>query len=593
MSDPEKESTPQSRAVPAADARELAGAVEAAYLGYRERFRAITRRARTRFERRDWEGTQWDAAERLLLYKHIVDETVAALRERVRPGDDPSLRAELKREFAIATHGWADVELAATFYNSVVRRVFEVVGVDPSGEFLDPADEHDDDALALPDHCEFSATQADPTLFRELLEHFGFHAAFADAERDARVVAARVAAHLKRSHPGRPVRGVEMLRAPFFRNKAAYLVGRIRVGGDAVPLVLALLHESEGIRVDAVLLEPDLASGVFGFTRSYFQVELERPRAVVSFLRSIMPLKRVHELYTGVGYHKHGKRELYYELKGHLRDPDARFEPAPGKRGLVMIVFVLPSLNVVFKVIRDGFGPTKEGSRRDVMERYRMVFLHDRVGRLADAQQFEHMRFRRACFAPEVLDELLAEAGSVTRVDGDDVVIAHLYTERRVTPLDIFLREADEDHARAAVIEYGNAIRDLAAANIFPGDMLLKNFGVTRHGRVIFYDYDELRLLTEVRFRRMPPPRDDADEMSAEPYFHVGPTDVFPEEFLPFLIPSGPLRDAFVERHAEILTCDFWQRMQRRQEARELVDFFPYPDAARLPRDEVAHSDPA
>jgi isocitrate dehydrogenase kinase/phosphatase len=564
---------------PAATAREI----EAAYLGYREGFRSITRRARDRFRRREWEGAQWDAAERLLLYKHAVDEIVDALRERHTTGVDAEFRAALKREFATRTRGWADAELAGTFYNSVVRRVFAVVGVDPDAEFLDPA-EHHHRALSFPDHREYPTDTVDAALVRRILDSFRLDAPFRDLEGDTDAVASRVAAHLDREHPGAAVHSVEMLRAPFYRSKAAYLVGRIRLADDIVPLVLPLLHDPEGVCVDAVLLDRDHVSGVFGFSRSYFHVEIERPRAVVAFLRSIMPLKRVDELYTAVGYHKHGKRELYHELQGLLRHPDSRFEPAPGKRGLVMIVFTLPSFNVVFKVIRDRFGPTKEGSRREVMERYRMVFLHDRVGRLADAQQFEHVSFRRGCFASEVLDELLAEAGDVTVEEDEEIVIEHLYTERRVTPLDIFLREAGPDAARAAVVEYGHAIRDLAAANIFPGDMLLKNFGVTRHGRVVFYDYDELRLLTEVRFRRMPQPRDDADEMSAEPWFHVGPDDVFPEEFLPFLLPAGPLRDAFVEHHAEILTYEFWQGMQQRQQAREVIDFFPYPQHSRLER---------
>jgi isocitrate dehydrogenase kinase/phosphatase len=565
---------------PAADA---ASKIEAAYLTYRERFREITQRAGQRFERREWHDAQWDAAERLLLYKHVVDRTVAHLQQSPDAAAfDPAVGRQVKRIYAEQTRGWSDAELAGTFYNSVVRRVSGVVGVNTEVEFLNPAREHDRARGASPDYRSYATDRISAELIELVIRDFGFNAPFRDLADDAARVATGIEAHLRSSSAGVAIVAVEMLPHVFYRNKAAYLVGRIRRDGERVPLVLPLLHHEPGIEVDAVLLTSDDVSGVFGFTRSYFQVEVERPRAVVEFLRSIMPHRRVDELYTAIGYNKHGKRELYCELQGHLKNPASRFEVTVGKKGLVMIVFTLPSMNVVFKVIRDVFGPTKAGSRRAVMEKYRLVFLHDRVGRLADAQVFEHLEFRRGCFAPELLEELLSEAATTTHVAGDTVVVEHLYTERRVTPLDIFLREADTEAAHAAVIDYGNAIRDLAAANIFPGDMLLKNFGLTRHGRVIFYDYDELQLLTEINFRKMPEPRDPWDEMASEPWFHVGENDVFPEEFLPFLLPVGPLRETFLEHHAELLEAAFWQRMQERQQAGEVIDFFPYPAERRL-----------
>jgi isocitrate dehydrogenase kinase/phosphatase len=569
------------------DSAAAADAVEAAYLTYRERFRDITRRARTRFERREWTDAQVDASERLLLYKNAVEHAVADLKPRIGEAiHDPGFGSGLKRAYAERTRGWNDAELAGTFYNSVVRRVCGVVGVNRDVEFLDPAREHDVASSTPPDHRTYAAERATPELISRVLDDFGLHPGFRDLAGDAAAVAERIEAHLQSAFGSATIDHIEMLARAFYRNKAAYLVGRICLGSgpdaDMVPLVLPLVHREHGIEVDAVLLSSDDASVVFGFTRSYFHVEIERPRSVVAFLRSIMPLKRTDELYIAIGYHKHGKRELYCELQKHLKDPESRFEHTVGKKGLVMIVFTLPSMNVVFKVIRDAFGPTKESSRRGVMDKYRLVFLHDRVGRLADAQQFEHLEFRKGCFTAALLEELLGEASNVASVEGDTVVVEHLYTERRVNPLDIFLHEVDADAGRAAVVDYGKATRDLAAANIFPGDMLLKNFGVTRHGRVIFYDYDELSLLTDINFRRMPEPRDPWDEMASEPWFHVSDNDVFPEEFLPFLLPPGALRDTFMEHHAEILDVDFWKRMQQRQHAHEVIDFYPYPAERRL-----------
>ena len=303
---------------------------------------------------------------------------------------------------------------------------------------------------------------------------------------------------------------------------------------------------------------------------------------MVGFLRSIMPKKPVGELYNAIGLNKHGKTELYRSLLHQLRTTDDRFETAPGQRGMVMCVFTLPGFDVVFKVIRDRFEPPKTVTYDEVREKYRLVFRHDRAGRLVDAQEFEHLEFERARFDERLLRDLLELAPSTVAVDGDRVVIRHLYTERRLHPLDLYLRHAPENAARLAVLDYGQVLRDLAATNIFPGDMLLKNFGVSRHGRLIFYDYDELCRLTDCRFRELPIPRGDDEAMAGEPWFYVGDRDIFPEEFRSFLGLKGALLDTFLEAHGELLRPEFWTRMQERHRQGEVIDIFPYPPARRL-----------
>jgi isocitrate dehydrogenase kinase/phosphatase len=334
-----------------------------------------------------------------------------------------------------------------------------------------------------------------------------------------------------------------------------------------------------------VLMTQNEVSIVFGFSWSYFRVGAPQPRALVEFLSSIMPLKRVNELYNGIGYNKHGKTELFRSLMAHLADPGARFAFAEGDEGMVMVVFTLPEHNLMFKIIRDSFGAPKNTTRQAVMDKYHFVFVRDRVGRLADAQEFEHLEFPRRCFPADLLAYLLAAAAQTVRVEGDRVVVRHVYTERRVTPLNLFLRDADAEVARETVLDYGNAIKDLAAADIFTGDMLLKNFGVTRNGRVICYDYDELCLLSECRFRRIPPPTTIEEEFAAEPWFFVGEQDVFPEEFSAFLVPPGELRDSFLAAHGDLLDVELWQGVQRRLAAGEVVDVFPYRRSALLRRE--------
>jgi isocitrate dehydrogenase kinase/phosphatase len=564
--------------------RAAAVAIHTAYERWIRGFEEITRRARERFERRDWRGAQADATARLALYRIHLDGAVAdvgdiledAVLERTRWA-----AVQAKHQAGLADR--PDAELARTFFNSVTRRIFSTVGADPSIEYLDPAPDTgagDDDGL----FAAYRAEAVDGGLVRAVLEGYAWSVPYAQIEQDAEDVAAILRERLDASVGEGPV-AVEMLRSVFYRNKGAYLVGRVRRGDLLLPLVLPLISTERGIVVDAVLMTESEASVVFGFSWSYFRVEVPRPRAMIEFLRTIMPLKRVDELYTAIGFNKHGKTELYRSLMAELERPEARFAFAEGDEGMVMAVFTLPSSSVVFKIIKDTFGAPKNTTRQAVMDKYHFVFVRDRVGRLADAQEFEHLEFPRRCFPEDLLAYLLSAAGATVRVEEDRVIVRQLYTERRVTPLNLFLRDADQAAACEAVLDYGNAIKDLAAADIFTGDMLLKNFGVTRNGRVICYDYDELCLLSECRFRRLPEPSTIEEELAAEPWFHVGEMDVFPEEFRAFLVPPGPVRDVFLGAHRDLLDVEFWQGVQRRLAAGEVFDVFPYRRSARLRRD--------
>ncbi len=572
-------------------AQETARTMVAAFDDYHARFRDLTARARVRFERREWHGAQADAAARLALYRSAVDACVATLRAAPGTAAVPSdAWGAVRNEHAALVAGRGDAELAQTFFNSVTRRYLHVVGVDPRVEYLRPG------TLAARPAAEPSAAAAadtplldryaldqesTATMIARVLKRVGWDAPWRDLAADA-TAAARVLDDASQVVWGRRAEGAEMLPAVFYRNKGAYLVGRLTCGREIIPLVLAVVHHDDGIAVDAVLPTADETSVVFGFSRSYFHVEVSRPSALVAFLSSLMPQKRIDELYTAIGYNKHGKAELFRTLDAHLRTGTPRFARAEGDEGLVMTVFTLPTLNVVFKIIKDTFGQPKRTTRRAVMEKYHLVFLRDRVGRLADAQEFEDLELPRGCFPDDLLHHLLHVAPRTVRDLGRSIVLHHLYTERRVTPLNVFLRAADDAHAANAIIDYGNAIKDLAAAGIFTGDMLLKNFGVTRHGRVIFYDYDELTLISDCRFRRIPVARDPSDELSAEPWFYVADNDVFPEEFASFLVPPGRLRDTFLAHHADLLDVDFWIAMQERQARGDLVDIFPYRQERRL-----------
>jgi isocitrate dehydrogenase kinase/phosphatase len=554
-------------------------AIAHSWTGFSDRFRIITRRARLRFEARDWQGIAADHVERLDLYsaaaRHAARTVTDTLGDRV---SDKMVWAGMKAVYSglIATR--PDRELAETFFNSVTRRIFDTAGVDPRIEFVDT--DYDEPVEASPVVRTYRDVTSGADLVERMMMDSGFEAAFRSIADDASTAGELVERRLVKAGGIRTIDRAEVVDAVFYRGKAAHVVGRITSGTSVIPIVLVLLHDETGIYLDAVLLTENQASIVFSFTRSYFSVDVESPQPLVHFLSSLMPRKRIAELYTSIGHNKHGKTELYRQLRRHMLITGDHFSTAPGTAGLVMVVFTLPGFDVVFKVIRDRFGAPKQLTRDRVRNRYRLVFRHDRAGRLVDAQEFEHLAFDRSRFDDDLLTTLAGTCSRTVMIEDDTVTIGHAYVERRVTPLDIFIQHGEPEAVEEAIIDYGQAIKDMAASGIFPGDMLLKNFGVTRHGRVVFYDYDELTTLDECTFRELPPALDD--EVAAEPWFSVGPCDVFPEEFERFLGLSPHLRDTLLHHHGDLFQASTWRRWQDQVAAGEIIEIFPYRDDERL-----------
>lgn len=563
----------------------LSAKVLAAFREYRSEFDAITERAKMWFEHRDWRASQRGLVRRMEIYGEVVAEVTADIRVVVGGSSpDHETWARVKAAYGKLIAYRADEEIAETFFNSVTRALLGTVGVDTSTEFVWFGGEIPLTGEETPVYRSYHRTQSIEELFRVLLETYRFSVPYAHLERDAELIAERVSARLTELWGGPEFDNVELLEPVFYRNKAAYLVGRIRRANKIVPLLIPLLNEDQGILVDAVLMREDDASSVFGFTRHYFYVKAHRPGEVIGFLRSILPAKSRAELYIALGHNKHGKTELYRGLHRHLAHSTDRFRFTRGAKGMVMIVFTLPSYDLVFKVLRDKFGAPKNITHEEVKARYRMVLKQDRVGRLVDVQEFENLTLSRERFRRDLIEELEREARESVTVSEDEIVLHHVYTERRVDPLDVFVEEARFERARKAAVDYGQAIKDLAAANVFPGDLLVKNFGVTRHGRVVFYDYDEICPLAECRFRVIPEPADPYDEMASEPWFYVGPNDVFPEEFRSFLFRQPELREELEKEHGDLFTVEFWRGQQRLHEQGELIDFFPYDASLRLSR---------
>jgi isocitrate dehydrogenase kinase/phosphatase len=526
---------------------------------YNEEFGRITRRAALNFLAADWHTAQLDAVARIELYELRVARAVANIAGQLQAKrTDVALWVDIKRAYEIIVARRPDSDFYRTFFNSVTRDLFGTVGVNPEVEFC--ATNVGRASGAVPIRV-YRVGASLPAAVREVLTDLPFGAVIDDQEAAVHRISADIGRYFESGrHRGHP-ECIELIEPLFYRGMQAFVVGRLIGDGSITPVVLAFTNSSKGVQIDAVMLSRADVGSLFGYARSYFHVDLPAVSAAITLLRSFMPRKSIDELYTVLGRAKQGKTERYFALQRHLDKSIDSFVHAPGERGLVMIVFTLPSHDLVFKVIRDRFGAPKTSTRADVIERYQFVFRHDRAGRLVDAQEFKRLRLPRERFMPALIDELLTEAAESCRIEGGDLIVEHCYIERRLRPLNLFLREADPAAAESAIIDYGNALRDLAASNIFPGDLLPKNFGVTHHGRVIFYDYDEICLVSDCVFRDLPQATCEEEETSAEPWFHCGPHDVFPEQWLPFLCIPPALCAVFKQHHADLLTASWWRAL--------------------------------
>ena len=562
-------------------------------------FRQASAAAKARFEAADWAGQQLAQAQRIEYY----DLRVAEARER------------LQGEFAAATlplEVWQQVklhyigllinhyqpELAETFFNSVTTKILHRSYFHNDVIFVRSAVSTDhlenDEPAALPTYRAYYPTRVTlADTWRRVIDNFQLAPEFEDLERDVASLMAAVERQLGEFRM-RANFQIQVLSSLFFRNKGAYVVGKMINGFNETPFALPILHRDSGrLGIDAALFGEDDLQLVFSFARAYFMVAMEVPSAYVRFLRSLMPRKPRSEIYSALGLQKQGKSEFYRDLLMHTRHSSDHFRIAPGIKGMVMLVFDLPSFPYVFKVIKDFYPAQKETSRELIKSKYLLVKQHDRVGRMADTLEYSNVAFPRHRFDDELVAELKHFCPSQLEADGDDLVIRHVYIERRMIPLNIYLQDATVEQIGQVVVEYGNAIKDLVRANIFPGDMLWKNFGVTRHGKVVFYDYDEIEYLTDCNFRKVPEPRNEEEEMSGEVWYSVGPKDVFPETFGPFLLGNPAVREVFMAHHADLLDAAFWQGHKREIQAGYVHDVFPYEARKRFEAQRAEALEPA
>ena len=568
-----------------ATAERIAVALIAGFDRHYALLRATSTAAKERFEAADWAGAQRAVRERIRFYDERVAEVVELLRREHADRLDEATWQQAKQLYIGLLVDHKRPELAETFFNSVTTRVL-------GRTYLT------NDLLFVRATISTESIESDPPNYRSYhpavaglraaltraFEDFSWSLPFADLERDVEHLVRAFREHVDGAWPSAaPNLQLQVLGSAFYRNKAAYVVGKVVNADDETPFAVPVLHGDDGrLELDTILIGEEPINILFSLSRAYFMVDMDVPSGYVAFLQTLMPGKPRSELYTAVGLGKQGKTLFFRDLLHHLHHSRDLFVEAPGTRGQVMHVFNLPSYPYVFKVIKDRFGPTKRSDRATVMRKFELVKDVDRVGRMVDATEFVNLALPRDRFAAELVEQLLELAPSTVELDDEHVIVRHCYVERRMTPLNMYLASATPAQAAAAVRDYGSAIRELAIANVFPGDMLFRNFGLTRYGRVVFYDYDEIEVLTDCAFRALPEAPGPEAELADEPWFGVGPLDVFPEEWRPFLLGDSLVREAFLRDHADLLGPAFWVEAQRRVGEGEIVDFFPYPESVRF-----------
>lgn len=550
-------------------------------------FNQHTARAAKLFELADWKAIQEVSKKRIQGYDLRVEETAQKLDDIIGANAellDENLWKEIRTVYAKRLKKHLQPKLAESFYNSVFCRLHHRRYYNNDNIFVKSSLSFSDIRVSSPIIKSYSC-HVDNIIetMKKLILSFQLSLEFEDIERDIHFVLRRYLKNSRFEVRSQTEFRFDVIKRPFFRSQAAYIIGRVVTDYGDQPFSIPIVHGRNGrLVIDTLVLDVEELNVLFGFARAYFMVETESPAAMVSFLQRLLLRKSRTELYNHIGFQKHGKTQFYREFLEHLENSTDNLVRAPGIEGMVMSVFTLPSFPYVFKLIKDEFPPEKETTETEIKQKYMLVKLHDRVGRMADTLEYSDVALPRSRFSEKLLSYLIEVAPSKIDVDGDNVVIKHVYIERRMTPLNIYLQTATTEQMRDAIHDFGDAIKHMIYVNIFPGDMLLKNFGVSRHGRVVFYDYDEIEYLTDMTFRKIPEPTNEIDEFSDKPWYHVGQRDVFPEQFLKFVLVREEYRVPFLEKHEDLLDATYWRNKQDQIKNGIYQSVYPYPERARF-----------
>lgn len=554
--------------------------------------RRIPEEVKRAFEQRDPARALELSKRRLSIYSEGV-RGLAAEFQRVYPllSQDTEFWEQVEEDYLPLVEGRYEEDLALAFAHSTRRMIFKdhwrpvkySFGAARSS-FGGPRQVHRD-------------VPAGPRLTREtVLEIFklpGFSCPWRNVEAGAQAVADRVNSDLGLDGPGESaptMSMVQMVEAGFFRDRMAFLVGRIVMSdGRLVPLVLALVNLADGIVVDAVLTCEADAHNIFSSTLANFHVTNPYYHELAAFLHSILTRRALGLHYSTIGFNHVGKVTVMNEVRRELVASGEVFATAPGLRGTVAIAFSAPSSNYVLKVIRDEPTPQYKWDhfpgRDAVLAKYDDVHAINRTGSMLDNIVYRNLELDRSWFDPDLVEELLANAGGTVSAEGGTLVFRHLIAQARMVPLPVFLETASPEDAETVIVNLGWCIKNNAAGNIFNKDLDGRNYGVGRFLKVFLFDYDAVEVLTDVKIHTNTD-RVEGEEDIPDWFFEDG-VIFLPEEIeVGLRVLENGLRRPFRAHHGDLATVRYWERMQNALGEGRVPPITVYPHSRRLPREE-------
>jgi isocitrate dehydrogenase kinase/phosphatase len=575
------------------DIRIIAKIILGGFKKYLSEFLIITRRSKVRFEKKEWQDIRKDAVERLNLYEKILTEISKRINDfLVNQGNNSSTWVSVKGQYADLIKNYCNRNIAETFFNSLTRKRFGFVGVNRDLEFFHLHAVGQKEPCGPLIYKTYPKQQSTKNLLQEIIDDHHFEVEFDNLSRDLDFAVNELNLFLWPIVRNEKSYSLDVLKSTFYRNKVAYIIGRIVVDSRTIPLIIPVYNGDSGIYIDSVLLDEADANNIFGFAYSYFNVDVDLPNQLINFLSSILPQKPLSDLFNSIGFNKHGKTEFYRDLHRFVHISKEKFEYAPGKEGAVMLVFTLPNYNHVFKVIKDkpcfvrsSHMTDKTITKDQVMERYDFVCKRDRVGRLVDTQEFENLRFRIKRFSDELLSDCKKIATDAVIINNDYVVINHLYLQRKVIPLPIYFnKELNINLIRQVIIDFGYFIKDLAATGLFPADLFNTwNYGVSEGNRVVLYDYDDIIPLENSNFKLKPVPKNEYEEHSLEEDWIIADqNDFFLDEVDRYIGIPEPLKGIFNSVHSDLFTVKFWNNIKSKVMSGEVIDIIPYARTKRF-----------
>lgn len=555
-------------------------------LFYKE-FLMIIDLAKVAFEKRDFASSVHVSSRRLSLYSASIVNVSRRL-QRAYPeiqGDTECWQGIEAHYLRLIKDEYAE-DIGKAYLHSLRRKIYqdEWHAADYSFSEMTSRDEAIFSEVLRSYELESELTEE---IIESILNIPQFIRSYGDMPQERQRVLQRIVENLARSrHRADRLVRVEMINAGFYRNRGAYLVGRmIFDSGNFVPLIIALLNDESGLFVDAVLTSETYAHNIFSSALANFHVTSSYYHQVSALLKSIMPRRPLGLHYSTIGYNHLGKVAVMSDLESEIRDSDVGLETAVGSPGTVAMGFAAKNSAYSLKVIRDK--PTKSykwgefGGVESVIRKYTRVHEINRTGSMLDSIIYYKIRLDRRWFSADLLEELLTEASETVSLVDDDVVFKYLIVQIKLTPLPVYLETATEKQAETAIANLGYCIKNNAAANIFNRDLDARNYGIGSYSKVYLFDYDALEDLTEVKIRTNLD-REDGEEDIPDWYFEEGVV-FLPEELISGLcIPQRRLSDMFARRHHNLLTTQYWTEIQQDLLNGTVPSVSVYPDYERL-----------